>query len=92
MRLPWLAHEEALGPYITIPQYRFNKTKQHTEKEWKETRCTCGVVVAQSSVVVPAWVPSMPGTGTRLEPLIGAMSLLFVGLPAKGSLKKSIVK
>ena len=27
---PWLAHDEAPGPYITIPQYRFNKTKQHT--------------------------------------------------------------
>ena len=30
MRLPWLAHGEAPGPYITIPQYQFNKTKQHT--------------------------------------------------------------
>jgi len=30
VRLPWLAHNEAPGPYITIPQYRFNKTKQHT--------------------------------------------------------------
>ena len=30
MRLPWLAHDEAPGPYITIPQYWFNKTKQHT--------------------------------------------------------------
>jgi len=29
VRLPWLAHDEAPGPYITIPQYRFNKTKQH---------------------------------------------------------------
>ena len=29
VRLPWLAHDEAPGPYITIPQYRFNKTK-HT--------------------------------------------------------------
>jgi len=27
--LPWLAHDEAPGPYITIPQYQFNKTKQH---------------------------------------------------------------
>jgi len=26
----WLANDEAPGPYITIPQYRFNKTKQHT--------------------------------------------------------------
>jgi len=26
----WLAHDEAPGPYITIPQHRFNKTKQHT--------------------------------------------------------------
>ena len=75
-----------------IPQYWFNKKKQHTEKEWKETRCTCGVVVAQGVVVVPAWVPSMAGTSTRLELLIGAMSLIFVGFPAKGSLKKSIVK
>ena len=32
MRLPWLAHDEAPGPYITIPQYRFNKTKQHTQQ------------------------------------------------------------
>ena len=31
MRLPWLAHDEAPGPYITIPQYWFNKTKQHTQ-------------------------------------------------------------
>jgi len=30
VRLPWLAHDEASGPYIKIPQYRFNKTKQHT--------------------------------------------------------------
>jgi len=30
VRLPWLAHDEAPGPYITIPQYRFNETKQHT--------------------------------------------------------------
>ena len=29
MRLPSLAHDEALGLYITIPQYWFNKTKQH---------------------------------------------------------------
>jgi len=32
-RLPWLAHDEAPGPYITILQYRFNKTKQHTLRE-----------------------------------------------------------
>ena len=31
MRLPWLANDEAPGPYITIPQYQFNKTKQHTQ-------------------------------------------------------------
>jgi len=30
VRLPWLAHDEAPGPYKAIPQYRFNKTKQHT--------------------------------------------------------------
>jgi len=30
VRLPWLAHDEAPGPYITIPQYWFNKTTQHT--------------------------------------------------------------
>ena len=30
VRLPWLAHDEDPGPYITIPQYWFNKTKQHT--------------------------------------------------------------
>jgi len=30
VRLPWLPHDEAPGPYITIPQYWFNKTKQHT--------------------------------------------------------------
>jgi len=32
VRLPWLAHDEAPGPYITIPQYQFNKTKQHQGK------------------------------------------------------------
>ena len=32
VRLPWLAHDEAPGPYITIPQYRFNKTKQPHSK------------------------------------------------------------
>jgi len=32
VRLPWLAHDEAPKPYITIPQYRFDKTKQHTHK------------------------------------------------------------
>ena len=30
MRLHWLAHDEAPGPCITIPQYWFDKTKQHT--------------------------------------------------------------
>jgi len=30
VHLPLLAHDEVPGPYITIPQYRFNKTKQHT--------------------------------------------------------------
>ena len=30
VRLHWFAHDEAPGPYIMIPQYRFNKTKQHT--------------------------------------------------------------
>jgi len=30
VRLPWVAHDEAPGPYITIPQYLFNKTQQHT--------------------------------------------------------------
>ena len=28
MRLPWLAHDEAPKPYITIPQYWINTTKQ----------------------------------------------------------------
>ena len=32
MRLSWLAPDEAPGTYITI-QYRFNKTKQHTQVE-----------------------------------------------------------
>jgi len=30
VRLPWLAHDEVSVPSITIPQYRFNKIKQHT--------------------------------------------------------------
>ena len=30
VRLPWLTHDEASGPYTTIPQYRYNKIKQHT--------------------------------------------------------------
>jgi len=29
VHLPWLAHDEAPGPYIMIPQYWFNKTKHH---------------------------------------------------------------
>ena len=37
VRLPWLAHDEAPGPYITIPQYRFNKTKQHTHTQHDST-------------------------------------------------------
>jgi len=41
-RLPWLAHDEAPGPYITIPQYRFNKTKQHTQ-------CVCRIVSCMES-------------------------------------------
>jgi len=36
--LPWLAHDEAPGPYITIPQYRFNKTKQHWATCWRRNR------------------------------------------------------
>ena len=46
MRLPWLAHDEAPGPYITIPQYRFNKTKQHTR--------VC-VDIYNGIFKVPAW-------------------------------------
>jgi len=30
VRLPWLAHDAAPGPCITIPQYRFNKTRHNT--------------------------------------------------------------
>ena len=38
VRLPWLAHDEAPRPYITIPQYQFNKKKQHTPfYQWKRT-------------------------------------------------------
>jgi len=33
VRLPWLAHDKAPEPYITIPQYWFNKTKQHTHTQ-----------------------------------------------------------
>jgi len=33
VHLPWLAHDEAPGTYITIPQYWFNKTKQHTHTQ-----------------------------------------------------------
>jgi len=40
VRLPWLAHDEAPGPYITIPQYWFNKTKQHT-LVWCKMRLLC---------------------------------------------------
>ena len=29
VRLRWLAHDEAPALYITIPQYQFDKTKQH---------------------------------------------------------------
>jgi len=36
VRPPWLAHDEAPGPYITIPQYRFNKTKQHTHHQARQ--------------------------------------------------------
>jgi len=38
VRLPWLAHDEAPGPHITIPQYRFNKTKQHTNTGRRRSR------------------------------------------------------
>jgi len=48
VRLPWLAHDEAPGPYITIPQYQFNKKKQHTHtqlalqvhQEWLQVVCS----------------------------------------------------
>jgi len=43
VRLPWLAQDEALGPYITIPQYWFNKTKQHTP--WPSTGL-CRLMIA----------------------------------------------
>jgi len=42
VHLPWLAHDEAQGPYITIPQYRFNKTKQHTQ--WCASVSMCAFV------------------------------------------------
>jgi len=41
VRLPWLAHDEAPGPYITIPQYRFNKTKEHTHWVNQTTVTSC---------------------------------------------------
>jgi len=52
VRLPWLAHDEAPGPYITIPQYRFNKTKQHTLE---------GTGVASDVVKVQGEDPGTPG-------------------------------
>jgi len=39
VRLPWLAHDETPGPYITIPQYRVNKTKQHTQQKCESLAC-----------------------------------------------------
>jgi len=36
VRIPWLAHDEAPGPYITIPHYSFNKTKQHVYTHTEE--------------------------------------------------------
>jgi len=38
VRLPWLDYDEAPGPYITIPQYCFNKTKQHTRGGQRKNR------------------------------------------------------
>ena len=40
MRLPWLAHDETPEPYITIPQYRFNKTKQHTHSSIEDLKAS----------------------------------------------------
>ena len=43
MSLPWLAHDEAPVRYITIPQYRFNKTKQHKSVTLAGGRCNEGL-------------------------------------------------
>jgi len=32
VRLPWLAHDEVPRLYMAIPQYQFNKPKQHTQR------------------------------------------------------------
>jgi len=51
VRLPWLAHDEAPGPYITIPQYCFNKTKKHKQRKPSEIATECkGTVLLWASL------------------------------------------
>ena len=54
-RLPWLAHDKAVGPYKTIPQYQFNTTKQHTLR----TTCMRSCCNWIASCVVASPSPSL---------------------------------
>jgi len=66
VRLPWLAHDEAPGPYITIPQYWFNKTKQNTLSSWH-------IPVGRIIMFFEASVgPGLSPGPTGLSPVIGS--------------------
>jgi len=54
-RLPWLAHDKAVGPYKTIPQYQFNTIKQHTLRTTYMRSC-CNWI---ASCVVASPSPSL---------------------------------
>jgi len=73
---PLLAHDEAPGQYITIPQYWFNKTKQHTLSV-ERRRAQSGGICSVSSRRVRRMVRSsdevldsmdLPLDGIRLAP------------------------
>ena len=53
MRLPWLAHDEAPVPYITIPQYRFKATQvkqAESSRDGQRNVHGCGRVARQGPV------------------------------------------
>jgi len=61
VRLPWLAHDEAPGPYVMIPQYWFNKTKQHTHSG--PGHDLAGIALRPTSFLCPSrrWEKGEPG-------------------------------
>jgi len=88
VRLPWLAHDEAPGPYITIPQYRFKKTKQHDTVDKKRVNSCVLKHLFLERVEQPKILPLNPRNALSDALLMSC----FQNFAADAAKKKSFLK